>query len=101
MRRVREEQDTPGALDRQPRDVGGDEDATAIVAVRHHPAHQREDEERHELGTDHEPHRLYVAAGFQHREGQRHEHDAVADQREHLAGEQQAEIAPRCARRQE
>ena len=89
---VGDEQDAADRLDDEPREVGGDEHAPAIAAVGDHAARERKDEEGHELRRDDEPNRLDAAAGLEHREGQRHEHDAVADERQHLPGEQQPEL---------
>ena len=82
----------PTRLHDEPRDVGGDEHAPAVAAVGDDAAGEREDEEGHELRGDHEPDRLDAAAGLEHGERQRHEHDAVADERQHLPGEQQPEL---------
>ena len=87
----------PTRLHHEPRDVGGDEHPTAIAAVGDDAAGEREDEEGHELRGDHEPDRLDAAAGLEHGEGQRHEHDAVADERQHLARRTAAGTGPRCA----
>ena len=89
---VGHEQHAADALHDQARDVGGDEHATAIATVGDDPAGEREDEEGHELRGDHEPDRLEAPAGLEDGEGQRHEHDAIADERQDLTREQQPEL---------
>ncbi len=91
-RRVGHQQDAADGLHHEARDVGGDEHAAAVAAVGDDAAGQREDEEGHELRGDDEPDGLDAPAGLEHGEGQRHEHDAVADEREDLPGEQQPEL---------
>ena len=89
---ARHEQDAAHRLHHEPREVGGDEHPAAIAAIGDHPAGEGEHEEGHELRGDHEPDGLDAAAGLEHGERQRHEHDAVADERQHLSREQQPEL---------
>ena len=90
--RAGDEQHAAGGLDEQPGEVGHDEHAAPVAAIREHAADEREDQERDQLRGDDEADRPEPAAGLEHRERQRHQHDPVADDRQHLAAEQQPEL---------
>ena len=86
------QQHPAGGLDDEPRDVGRDQHAAPVAAIGDHAADEREHQERDELRRDDEADRPELAAGLQHRERERDQHDPVADDRQHLTAEQQPEL---------
>jgi hypothetical protein len=91
--------DEQAAADRlrdEPSHVRGDDDPLAVAAIGEHSADQREDQERDELRGHHQPDGAEAPSGLEDRERQRDEHHPVADERQHLAGEQQPELRLRA-----
>ena len=85
----REQQDGGGQLAGEAHRVGGDEDLLAVEPVGPHPGRQGQHRERQELRGADDGHVADLAADRQHRERQHDRGDPVADDREHLAAEQQ------------
>ncbi len=73
----------------EPRDVRADQDELAVVAVRPHARRQGEQRERQELRGRDDRHVAHVAADGEHRERQHDAGHPVAQDRQHLPGEEQ------------
>jgi hypothetical protein len=92
LRDAGHQQDARDHLADEPQRVRGDEDQLAVDPVGDHAGREREHGEGQELCAGHQADLAGTAADREHREGQGHHHDPVADHAECLAGEEQPEL---------